>query len=88
MAKLEHCELMVMDEADKLLSPEFAPLVEQTLAFLGKKRQILAFSATFPLGGMCLVCFEVSLFVDSIRERKREREREVSARYRLILLFQ
>eukprot|EP01061_Rhynchopus_euleeides_P001774 TRINITY_DN112_c0_g1_i1.p1 TRINITY_DN112_c0_g1~~TRINITY_DN112_c0_g1_i1.p1 ORF type:complete len:407 (+),score=219.86 TRINITY_DN112_c0_g1_i1:94-1314(+) len=49
VAKLEKCDLMVMDEADKLLSPEFAPLVEQTLSFLPKKRQILAFSATFPM---------------------------------------
>ena len=32
------------------MSPEFAPLVEQTLSFMPAKRQILLFSATFPLG--------------------------------------
>eukprot|EP01059_Diplonema_ambulator_P021889 TRINITY_DN363_c1_g1_i1.p2 TRINITY_DN363_c1_g1~~TRINITY_DN363_c1_g1_i1.p2 ORF type:complete len:422 (+),score=224.84 TRINITY_DN363_c1_g1_i1:49-1266(+) len=49
VAKLNKCDFVVLDEADKLLSPEFAPLVEQTLNFLPKKRQILLFSATFPL---------------------------------------
>eukprot|EP01064_Diplonema_japonicum_P020377 TRINITY_DN2969_c0_g1_i1.p1 TRINITY_DN2969_c0_g1~~TRINITY_DN2969_c0_g1_i1.p1 ORF type:complete len:406 (+),score=175.56 TRINITY_DN2969_c0_g1_i1:73-1290(+) len=50
VAKLNKCDFVVLDEADKLLSPEFSPLVEQTLNFLPKKRQILLFSATFPLG--------------------------------------
>eukprot|EP01062_Namystynia_karyoxenos_P081848 TRINITY_DN908_c0_g1_i3.p1 TRINITY_DN908_c0_g1~~TRINITY_DN908_c0_g1_i3.p1 ORF type:complete len:468 (+),score=147.42 TRINITY_DN908_c0_g1_i3:184-1404(+) len=49
VAKLQKCDVMVMDEADKLLSPEFAPLVDQVLSFLPKKRQLLLFSATFPL---------------------------------------
>ena len=38
-----------MDEADKLLSPEFAPVMEQLLAFLPSDRQVMLFSATFPL---------------------------------------
>jgi len=38
-----------MDEADKLLSPEFQPLVEKIVEFLPKERQILMFSATFPV---------------------------------------
>ncbi|KAF4716706.1 putative ATP-dependent RNA helicase ddx6, partial [Perkinsus olseni] len=39
-----------MDEADKLLSPEFQPVVEELVRFLPKeKRQILMFSATFPV---------------------------------------
>eukprot|EP01065_Artemidia_motanka_P032325 TRINITY_DN39337_c0_g1_i1.p1 TRINITY_DN39337_c0_g1~~TRINITY_DN39337_c0_g1_i1.p1 ORF type:complete len:451 (+),score=118.12 TRINITY_DN39337_c0_g1_i1:114-1355(+) len=49
VAKLHKCDYMVMDEADKLLSPEFAPHAEQLLEFLPKKRQLLLFSATFPL---------------------------------------
>eukprot|EP00756_Hemistasia_phaeocysticola_P026276 Hpha_TRINITY_DN16052_c0_g1::TRINITY_DN16052_c0_g1_i1::g.119350::m.119350/K12614/DDX6, RCK, DHH1; ATP-dependent RNA helicase DDX6/DHH1 len=49
VAKLDRCDFMVMDEADKLLSPEFAPLVDQVLEFLPKKRQLLLFSATFPI---------------------------------------
>jgi len=40
---------IVLDEADKLLSPEFQPLVEQIITFLPEQRQILLFSATFPV---------------------------------------
>jgi len=36
-------------QADKLLSPEFQPLVEQIIEFLPRERQILLFSATFPI---------------------------------------
>eukprot|EP01059_Diplonema_ambulator_P032008 TRINITY_DN606_c0_g1_i1.p1 TRINITY_DN606_c0_g1~~TRINITY_DN606_c0_g1_i1.p1 ORF type:complete len:416 (+),score=135.98 TRINITY_DN606_c0_g1_i1:51-1298(+) len=50
VANLDKCELIILDEADKLLSPEFAPLVDQTLNFLPKARQVLLFSATFPVG--------------------------------------
>eukprot|EP01112_Ceratiomyxa_fruticulosa_P020499 TRINITY_DN6992_c0_g4_i1.p1 TRINITY_DN6992_c0_g4~~TRINITY_DN6992_c0_g4_i1.p1 ORF type:complete len:419 (+),score=91.21 TRINITY_DN6992_c0_g4_i1:449-1705(+) len=46
---LSRCMMVVMDEADKLLSPEFQPLVEQIISFLPKDRQILLFSATFPV---------------------------------------
>jgi ATP-dependent RNA helicase DDX6/DHH1 len=46
---LSRCMMLVMDEADKLLSPEFAPLVEQLCSFLPRERQILLFSATFPV---------------------------------------
>ncbi|MBA0548808.1 hypothetical protein Golob_019881, partial [Gossypium lobatum] len=35
--------------ADKLLSPEFQPSVEQLIRFLPATRQILLFSATFPV---------------------------------------
>eukprot|EP01111_Echinosteliopsis_oligospora_P009450 TRINITY_DN2772_c0_g1_i1.p1 TRINITY_DN2772_c0_g1~~TRINITY_DN2772_c0_g1_i1.p1 ORF type:complete len:421 (-),score=89.16 TRINITY_DN2772_c0_g1_i1:126-1388(-) len=49
VAKLENCHTMIMDEADKLLSPEFQPLIEQIIAHLPKDRQILLFSATFPV---------------------------------------
>ena len=48
VAKLGRCSLVILDEADKLLSPEFEPLVEQTLSFLSQTRQVLLFSATFP----------------------------------------
>ena len=36
-------------QADKLLSPEFQPSVEQLIWFLPPNRQILMFSATFPV---------------------------------------
>ncbi|KAL0373253.1 UNVERIFIED_CONTAM: DEAD-box ATP-dependent RNA helicase 12 [Sesamum calycinum] len=35
-------------EADKLLSPEFQPSVEQLISFLPPNRQVLMYSATFP----------------------------------------
>jgi ATP-dependent RNA helicase DDX6/DHH1 len=47
--KLNKCNVLVMDEADKLLSPEFQELVEQVIGFLPKRRQILMYSATFPV---------------------------------------
>jgi ATP-dependent RNA helicase DDX6/DHH1 len=46
---LSKCQFVVMDEADKLLSPEFQPIVEELIGFVHKDRQILMFSATFPV---------------------------------------
>ncbi|KAL9234460.1 hypothetical protein vseg_009331 [Gypsophila vaccaria] len=46
---LKDCSMLVMDEADKLLSPEFQPSIEQLIQFLPASRQILMFSATFPV---------------------------------------
>lgn len=36
-------------QADKMLSPEFLPSIEQLIRFLPASRQILMFSATFPV---------------------------------------
>jgi len=49
VANLSKTTTMIMDEADKLLSPEFEPLIEKIIDFLPKERQILLFSATFPV---------------------------------------
>ncbi|KAL8207802.1 hypothetical protein R6Q57_007214 [Mikania cordata] len=49
ICKLSDCAMLAMDEADKLLSPEFQPSVEELIEFLPKQRQILMFSATFPV---------------------------------------
>jgi ATP-dependent RNA helicase DDX6/DHH1 len=47
---LRHAAFLALDEADKLLSPEFQVVVEELLReCLPKKRQILLFSATFPV---------------------------------------
>ncbi|KAL6906544.1 hypothetical protein ACP4OV_004145 [Aristida adscensionis] len=46
---LKDCSILVMDEADKLLAPEFQPSVEQLIHFLPDNRQLLMFSATFPV---------------------------------------
>lgn len=42
-------KMFIMDEADKLLSPEFVPIIEQLLGYFPEDRQVLLFSATFPL---------------------------------------
>ena len=49
VADLSECGVFVMDEADKLLSPEFTPIMESLLGFLPQERQVMLFSATFPL---------------------------------------
>jgi ATP-dependent RNA helicase DDX6/DHH1 len=49
VADLSNCTTFVMDEADKLLSAEFQPVIEQILGFCHPNRQILLFSATFPM---------------------------------------
>jgi len=48
VADLSKCEILVMDEADKLLSIDFQPIIEKLIDFLPKSRQILMLSATFP----------------------------------------
>jgi ATP-dependent RNA helicase DDX6/DHH1 len=48
LAKLGNCRFCVLDEADKLISQDFQPVIEKLLNFLPKFRQVLLFSATFP----------------------------------------
>ncbi|KAL7424705.1 DExD/H-box ATP-dependent RNA helicase dhh1 [Cryptotrichosporon argae] len=49
IANLRQCGIFVMDEADKLLSEEFTPVVEQLLALCPRERQVMLVSATFPV---------------------------------------
>jgi ATP-dependent RNA helicase DDX6/DHH1 len=49
VANLDECRTIVMDEADKLLSPEFQPVLEQIIGLCNKDHQICLFSATFPV---------------------------------------
>ncbi|KAF7562525.1 hypothetical protein G7046_g1599 [Stylonectria norvegica] len=49
VADLSECPMFIMDEADKLLSVEFTPVIEQLLQYHPKDRQVMLFSATFPL---------------------------------------
>jgi len=50
VCKLRQTKFMVMDEADKLLSAEFTPVIEQIIQrHLPADRQICLFSATFPM---------------------------------------
>ena len=49
VADLSAAQILVMDEADKLLSQDFLPILEQLIEYFPKDRQILMFSATFPI---------------------------------------
>ncbi|EAN32896.1 DEAD-box ATP-dependent RNA helicase 8 [Theileria parva strain Muguga] len=48
VAVLSQCSTVVLDEADKMLSQEFCPIVEALLKFLPTEKQIILYSATFP----------------------------------------
>jgi ATP-dependent RNA helicase DDX6/DHH1 len=49
IAKLESCRVIVLDEADKLLSQDFNHLLDDVICHLPQDRQIMLYSATFPL---------------------------------------
>lgn len=49
VAQMNNCKMLVLDEADKLLSQDFSGMLDQVIALLPPDRQILLFSATFPL---------------------------------------
>lgn len=48
-AKLNNVQLLVMDEADKLLSQEFLPVLEGLVGKCAPGRQLALFSATYPV---------------------------------------
>ncbi|CAF0949789.1 unnamed protein product [Didymodactylos carnosus] len=49
LAKLDSCRVIILDEADKLLSQDFNHLLDDVIHHLPKDRQIMLYSATFPL---------------------------------------
>lgn len=49
IADLGECRMVVMDEADKLLSQEFTSSIEEILSYHPHDRQLMLFSATFPM---------------------------------------
>eukprot|EP00911_Craspedida_sp_UC1_P002134 UC1_evm1s1641 len=49
IAKMDQCRIFVMDEADKLLSMDFRGLLDNVLGMLPENRQVMLFSATFPV---------------------------------------
>jgi ATP-dependent RNA helicase DDX6/DHH1 len=48
VANVDTCKMMVLDEADKLLSQDFKGILDRIIAFLPRERQICLYSATFP----------------------------------------
>ncbi|KAK2716911.1 hypothetical protein QYM36_007156 [Artemia franciscana] len=49
VANVDKCKILVLDEADKLLSQDFKGMLDRLISFLPEDRQILLYSATFPL---------------------------------------
>ncbi|XP_077985457.1 putative ATP-dependent RNA helicase ddx6 isoform X2 [Glandiceps talaboti] len=49
VAKMSKCGTLCLDEADKLLSQDFKNMLDKVINFLPNDRQIMLFSATFPL---------------------------------------
>jgi len=49
VADCSNCKILVLDEADKLLSQDFKGMLDRVIQHLPQERQILLFSATFPL---------------------------------------
>jgi ATP-dependent RNA helicase DDX6/DHH1 len=48
LAIMDNCGMLVMDEADKLLSQDFKNMIDNLISYLPVDRQILLYSATFP----------------------------------------
>jgi ATP-dependent RNA helicase DDX6/DHH1 len=49
VADMSQCKMIVLDEADKLLSQDFKGILDRIISFLPKDRQICLYSATFPV---------------------------------------
>lgn len=49
VAITDKCKMLVLDEADKLLSQDFKGMLDRVISYLPSERQILLYSATFPL---------------------------------------
>jgi ATP-dependent RNA helicase DDX6/DHH1 len=73
LCPLSSCGMLVMDEADKLLSPEFQPVLDDLIRLMPSTRQILLFSATFPL------------LVKSFKDRHMQRPYEINLMEELTL---
>jgi len=48
LCKLDHIEVLVLDEADRMFDMGFLPQVRRILSHVPRKRQTMLFSATFP----------------------------------------
>ncbi|KAI0980924.1 hypothetical protein GJ496_007715 [Pomphorhynchus laevis] len=48
-AKVQDCKVLVLDEADKLLSQDFKHMLDDIVSNLPEHKQIMLYSATFPI---------------------------------------
>eukprot|EP00474_Spongospora_subterranea_P001607 CRZ02065.1 hypothetical protein [Spongospora subterranea] len=62
IASLTRISSLILDEADKLLSSEFMPVIESLIAMTPSNRQMLCFSATFPKSVRIFRGFRCPLF--------------------------
>lgn len=49
IANVSQCQMLVLDEADKLLSMDYQKALDKLISFLPSDRQVLLYSATFPI---------------------------------------
>merc|ERR1719445_1589923 len=49
VAIVDNCKILCLDEADKLLSQDFKGMLDRLIGHLPQARQVLLYSATFPL---------------------------------------
>lgn len=49
VADLSECNILILDEVDKLLSIDFKSIVAQIIEIMPKDKQIMLFSATYPM---------------------------------------
>lgn len=49
VAKLNNCNMLVLDEVDKLLSDNFKVIVSKIIEIMPEEKQISLFSATYPV---------------------------------------
>jgi ATP-dependent RNA helicase DDX6/DHH1 len=48
VANVDHCNILVLDEADKLLSQDFKGMLDRVIYHLPKNRQVLHLFLPFP----------------------------------------
>lgn len=49
LIKTDDCKVLILDEADKLLSQDFKNMLDDVISYLPRDRQIMLYSATFPV---------------------------------------
>ena len=49
IANVSQCQMLVLDEADKLLSMDYQKALDKLISYLPSDRQVLLYSATFPV---------------------------------------